>query len=105
MNWDRHDIADCEHLAINDGDDIVCTHCGVILSLTGKLRPIPEDGDYYTQSIIEFAKFMNPRITEAFHGPLQARRDAYNKVMDEKMNELLGWEPPDVIVADQERGM
>lgn len=37
MNWDRHDMPDCEHAKgfnIDDPDTIVCVHCGIILSLT-----------------------------------------------------------------------
>ena len=41
MNWDRHDMADCEHVAIRDDMDMICTHCGIILSLLDRPKEAP----------------------------------------------------------------
>jgi len=42
MIW-RNDIPECEHLAIADKDDLVCTHCGEILQTRQEASYAPFD--------------------------------------------------------------
>lgn len=79
MNWDRHDMPDCEHVAIRDDMDMICTHCGIILSLLDRPKEAP-----WTDLVKQFAE-----DSDAHYVSVEFSQQLYNLAEDKWQERLL----------------